>query len=65
MKHRKKSLPPNSSRPEGVAQAGKRQHVPKHLKQNHVQEKADVAESFALRFYAENFDCGGFFGGEK
>ena len=32
----------------GMAQVDKRQHIPTDLEQNHVQEQADVAESFAL-----------------
>ena len=32
-----------------VAEVRKRQHVPEHLKQNHVKEETDIAERFALR----------------
>ena len=31
-----------------VAEIHKRQHVPEHLKENHVQEETDIAERFAL-----------------
>ncbi len=34
--------------PGRVAQIRKRQQVPEHLKQNHVQEETDIAECFAL-----------------
>ena len=43
-----------------VTQVGERQHVPKHLKQNHVQEETDVAESFGL-WRAQKIPLGRFF----
>ncbi len=34
--------------PGRVAEVRKRQHVPEHLEQNHIEEETDIAERFAL-----------------